>query len=664
MAAILAISLSFAGCMKEGEGSSSEKNNHSYFDFATARVSHMDVRYGVSGYRSGIMFEVYAENPFNEAGGRTAVKPLFKARTDRNGRFSGPVSLPSFLESVYIVADAYVDGGVARVALENGSIIYNAAAPVARNNAASRAGSAYSVPAGFHTLGGWDQSGMPDYMNADATVPAGLMTEINNILVEGRNLSVSHPEFVYDGTDLNSYTYQNIDVTEACQIDFMFLYSNALLSNTIGYYTYPTGQRPASPEAIEHRTVIFPVISGSAIRTPLVAGDNVRLKYWNGAEYVDSFPAGVTVGFFMLPAGYSSGSGDVTLNNLGASAAPIYSDQQFNCLTSAPLGNRRQQTVALYNKPRELVVIGFEDITRGSNHWYQDHDFNDAIFACMINPYTIDVPDDHNDNDLDPTDPEPQGYEIEYEGTLAFEDLWPNKGDYDMNDVGIRYHSTVYYNANNEIYKSVDVFTPVCKGGQRLNGFGFQYGVDAARVKNCQLNTTAGAPVANFPTLPGMALEAGQSKAVVMLFNDVAPLLTGTAADIDKSQQQPLHTYTVVTEFNNVKVGDLGFPPYNPFIVVKPEGSSDDQRIREIHLTNYRPTDKCTDPAGEWFGMWDDKSDKANYWYVSDERFPFAINIPTASFRFPDEYQRIDNAYPRFANWVATHGAQDADWWR
>ncbi len=279
---------------------------------------------------------------------------------------------------------------------------------------------------------------------------------------------------------------------------------------------------------------------------------------------------------------------------------------------------------------------------------------------------------------------EPKPYWINYDGILAFEDLWPYKGDYDMNDLGIKYSSTVYYNAQNRIERTVDTFTPMCKGNQYVNGFGFQYGprvkynppivtmksraieptgITTDWVKMCQVATTTGAPRSQYDKVPNKGdLEAGQSTAVVLLFNSIDEVVSGNAADINKSSQRALHSYTVTTFFYLVSAEQLGFPPYNPFIMVQPI-PSDNQRSREVHLTNYRPTEKCTDPAHVWFGKADDKSDMMDRWYVSDARFPFAINIPGRMFTFPDEYQRIDARYPRFANWVATQGAQDADWY-
>ena len=44
----------------------------------------------------------------------------------------------------------------------------------------------------------------------------------------------------------------------------------------------------------------------------------------------------------------------------------------------------------------------------------------------------------------DPEVPTDEDNYTTYSGILTFEDLWPEQGDYDMNDVMIRYKSKVY----------------------------------------------------------------------------------------------------------------------------------------------------------------------------------------------------------------------------
>ena len=75
----------------------------------------------------------------------------------------------------------------------------------------------------------------------------------------------------------------------------------------------------------------------------------------------------------------------------------------------------------------DMILVGFED-------WTDDNDYNDFVF----NVTGVEGTNFREDKVVtiagDVT-----------RGTLAFEDNWPNEGDYDMNDVIVKYKSETYY---------------------------------------------------------------------------------------------------------------------------------------------------------------------------------------------------------------------------
>src|SRR5690606_4206548 len=93
----------------------------------------------------------------------------------------------------------------------------------------------------------------------------------------------------------------------------------------------------------------------------------------------------------------------------------------------------------------ERQIFAFEDI----NYPHGDYDFNDCVFYATgdlypsCSPSVSGLPQSNNDADgdgiIDAYDDEPNNAEVacllDYQGTLVFEDLWPNKGDFDFNDL-------------------------------------------------------------------------------------------------------------------------------------------------------------------------------------------------------------------------------------
>ncbi len=100
-------------------------------------------------------------------------------------------------------------------------------------------------------------------------------------------------------------------------------------------------------------------------------------------------------------------------------------------------------------------------------------------------------------------------------------------------------------------------------------------------------------------------------------------------------------------------------PPYNPFIIC----STDQGRgKKEVHLVNYPPTDKADNNL--WSTGEDASQPEHNLFYVSNDNMPFAIHLPDVKdFPVPAEKVRITTAYPGFAEWVRSSGAQNKDWY-
>ncbi len=223
-------------------------------------------------------------------------------------------------------------------------------------------------------------------------------------------------------------------------------------------------------------------------------------------------------------------------------------------------------------------------------------------------------------------------------GTLAFEDLWPAKGDYDFNDLVLSYKFHQVTNSDNNVVAVEGFFEVKHIGAYYVNGFGFEMPVDASTV-----SSVTGYNLTNDAfSLASNGIEDGQANAVAVLFDN---------ANANLNQAMTL-TVNFSTPVNQAA---LGAAPYNPFIVVN------QQRAYEVHLTDQAPTDLAD---LELLGSLDDESDvNENSYYRTDINLPWAINIPV-EFVWPLEKQPINKGYLRFAEWAESGGTLYSDWYK
>ena len=256
------------------------------------------------------------------------------------------------------------------------------------------------------------------------------------------------------------------------------------------------------------------------------------------------------------------------------------------------------------------------------------------------------ITDTDNDGVADNNDDYPndatKAYNNSYgTSTVAFEDLWPSRGDYDLNDVVVSYNYNVVTNAANNVVRVEAVYALRATGGAFNNGFGVQFPVNRNQVSSVN----------------GATLESDQTKAVLIVFNDMRSEMNQWNTML--GQTSPVVTYNV--SFNvtgTVSLASFGLGSYNPFIW---NGSAGFGRGYEVHLPGKLPTDKAT---ASIFGTVSDNTNvNAGTTYVSkDGGYPWAINIP-AAFDYPVEKADVNTAYTKFATWVSSGGAQFSDWY-
>ena len=303
-----------------------------------------------------------------------------------------------------------------------------------------------------------------------------------------------------------------------------------------------------------------------------------------------------------------------------------------------------------------------------------DNDFNDAIFYATANPitsvnrsgcnHTTPPTDSDGDgvNDLNDEYPHDatKAYNSYYPsastfGRLCFEDLWPAKGDFDMNDLIVVYRFNEIKNAQNKVVQLKSKICVQSAGGSYQNGFGIQLPVAPSAVSS----VTGARLTRNYITNSSNGCESGQNKAVIIAFDNALNLITRPAGYYVNTQSGAPYsssdTLNLTVSFASpLTTSQLGSEPFNPFIIVNM------QRGVEVHLADKIPTSLANTAL---FNTMQDATNPAlGRYYKTKNNLPFALNVP-AAYNTILEKSSITQAYSHFASWVQSNGSQYPTWY-
>lgn len=265
------------------------------------------------------------------------------------------------------------------------------------------------------------------------------------------------------------------------------------------------------------------------------------------------------------------------------------------------------------------------------------------------------VDDDDDDYPNDPT----RAFNVYYPnatdwGTLAFEDLWPGKGDYDFNDLVYDYHFKSVLNAQNELVEFYNDYSIRAIGASFENGFGFMLGGDPSNVAS----VTGTHLTENYINLNANGTVSGQSNTVIILYDNtysafnIGNIFINTQPDMDYYTPDTSQLHVVYS--TPVATSITGTAPYNPFLIVNKN------RGQEVHLAGQLPTDLAD---VSFFGEWADDTDPANgKYYQTVNNLPWALDLPVP-FEYPYEKVDITAAYNHFVEWAESAGNEYPDWY-
>lgn len=630
------VSVAFSSCLQKdvydpaNSGDKEEVTLDNYFDFATTKNIQLNIDYGKECPRA--YFEVYAENPLSYVaeGGqiikKAGVSHIATGFTDIQGRYIKPASFPTAVSEVYIYSPDFGVPTLYKTKVVgsdvSAKITFENALDVTAVNSSTRSVQTRSslkfitnvIP---NVLGTWNvNTGRPNYLDASKkiNVDATLKSYITTYFPEGKN---NKGTLVSDDAD--------ILITKDANVVINYFGGNTAAQSVFAYYCYPKDASvDEMREATKHACVIFPNAHGNSLG--YYSGVAVNLKYISKdgkfpQDDPERIPADTRIGFLIWNNGWV---------NAKANGNMFYSTKALNSD-----GISHTAIFAAENKAGERVnVITMED-------WKSDKDYNDVAFVISSNPIAaIVVPGLPNPDDRKGTE--------KYSGVLGFEDNWPEQGDYDLNDVVMKYQSSVDYNIDNKVLNIIDKFTLAWTGANYKNSFAYEVPFDLSKASKVTVNGSE---------------ASSYSRNVITLFKDAKAELGVSNVNAEDMINQNIQekTYTVSIQFNNPTLDkSVVVAPYNPFIKVFNSAT-------EVHLTDHKPTTGANNrfPSGADIS----RGDVDGTYFICKDGFPFAIHVDARldasilNLDLKKENQRIDKTYPKFAEWAKTRDPQ-IKWWK
>jgi LruC domain-containing protein len=223
-------------------------------------------------------------------------------------------------------------------------------------------------------------------------------------------------------------------------------------------------------------------------------------------------------------------------------------------------------------------------------------------------------------------------------GSVAYEALWTNKGDYDFNDVVIDYQYKYGKDVSGKV-RQVEVSMKVNTIADYKDGIGIMFEGMADKISSVSgVGNVTGISVTN-------GIEDGNGADGVII--------------ISTDQKNEIVTLNVTINFsdngNGVEKASLGDAPHNIFIF------SQSTRGREIHLPGNKYTAKMDT---NYFNTGDDSTSESTQTttFKTADELPWALHI-AEKFDYPKEGKSIVEAYSKFDDWAQSGGSASQDWY-
>lgn len=436
-------------------------------------------------------------------------------------------------------------------------------------------------------------------------------------------------------------------------------------------YTNTPGLVIAGNWSCRSNQLTNPLPTACSLKTPWMLVGNGNITFMAKFEGTSGTTRGIQV--FYIPydqnSPYNEGTAVQFYTYDWPKPWPTATAQNFTVPLAAVIINSTQ----VYKIRVSFVGTGGTARIISDNYSFPGTYWSDPANGCIPLAVIQDADSDGvaDSEDAYPNDPT-RAYNIYYpsqnqDGTLAFEDLWPAKGDYDFNDVVINYSLQKVTNAANNVVELFGKFVLRASGAGYHNGFGFQLdGITPTKVTSISGNSISASTIYSFAA---NGLENGQVYATCIVFDDFYHVMSwpGSGSGINTDKTAPFVPYVTLNVhiilINNgvpppggtVSGAQLDLSQVNFFIVANQE------RGKEIHLPDHHPTSLVNNAL---FGTLDDDSNPAiGKYYKTANNLPWGLNVLQGS-AYPSERTPINEGFLHFIDWAGSAGDSFPDWFQ
>ena len=644
------------------------------FDFSTTNDSvQVNLAYDLQ-VKAPIYFELYDEEPGAWADNgqyykREDALPLYAGYTDGEGKFCDKLSLPAYVTRLYAYTPAFIATSIMDAEVNGKSVTFTDPVSTWAGRRSTRAAMEGNTNFSYMTcpveqakydsykqekrwfdwLVTYDNSGrVQNRFGGSALMPAITEDKISEYV---RSHLAVFPVTNRSQYPTNYICKDDIELTQNTEVAITCIGGNTCWNASLGYYYYPLGEEPKSLNDV-NVVLTFPNTQNGGITKDYNGtltmgahpGDCVKLKYYpniaSGSEEgaSDIFPAGIKLGFVLVPNAWSQ------------KAASKYEKERKQRSSTSPLISRNLNGEAMLDKSNNLIsmaamyeldghiLMSFED----DNDY--DHNYSDFIVAFQTSNPTA-----HKPAPL----PEYQNVKVETNiGVYAFEDQWPDKGDYDLNDVMFTArHYKVMSSQNQGIYEQGYTYKTYANEQHREilpSGLAIRipHWVKTDTLKFCVRHPGE----EEFKEAPFVFNE---NKKLAFLTDNVHPEI-GTEYRL----------YVCHHASNSTLPKDrIWFQPVLYRYV--------DGKYLEIGVTGNEPS-ALADRS--FFGTKDDRSvltGSKKFYYVREGNYPFSFFLNNGTekdieklMKAENESRCISEIYPYYDEWVTSNGTKAKDWYK